>query len=108
MRTMSECELLLVLRTHKVQNRINCLMDLAFVLRLFSCIMRGGGEGGRCRCIYCTWTVASLNRAVGAGLSVSIGPLFSSLLACLASPYSTRARQTPTQGSHAHSMRVSR
>ena len=66
-------ELLLVLCTDKVQNDINCLMDLVFVLRLFSCIMGGGKRGGGKReggasAFYCTWTVASLNKVIGAGL----------------------------------------
>ena len=49
---MSECAMSCYLCTHKVQNSINCHMDLAFVLRVFCCIMsekggrRGGGEKG--------------------------------------------------------------
>ena len=38
---------------------------------------------------------------------VSTGPLFSSLLACLVSPISAIAQQTPTPGTHAHSIHVS-
>ena len=44
---MSECAMSCYLCTHKVQNSINCHMDLAFVLRVFCCIMSGkGGRGG--------------------------------------------------------------